>query len=150
MLSNMVWTGYLIRFRLNLRVGQIQIVVYKTALALNLSYLSKWFHYINPALTSNLLTCVIWNLHPLDVTKPCSFNRQVISNNDLPCIDSAVTVLSLSWDSDRFLKTHSKLVNLLMVVSYGFGEFGELFYSNACSFHSIQVRSTSIVKDEQK
>ena len=37
-----------------------------------------------------------------------------------------------------------------MVVSYGFGEFDELFYSNACCFHSIQARATSIVKDEQK
>ena len=62
--------------------------VYKTDLVLNLSCLSKWLHDINPALTSNLLTCVIWNLHPLDATKPCSFNRQVISDNDFPCIDS--------------------------------------------------------------
>ena len=84
----MVWTGYSIRFRLNLRVGQIRIGVYKTDLVLNLSYLSKWLHDINPALTSNLLTCVIWNLHPLDVTKPCSFNRQVISDKVFPCIDS--------------------------------------------------------------
>ena len=74
--------------RLNLRVGQTKIGVYKIDPALNLSCLLKWFHDINPALTSNLLTWVIWNLHPLDVTNPCSFNRQVISDKDFPCINS--------------------------------------------------------------
>ena len=38
---------------------------------------------------------------------------------------------NLYRDGNRLFKTYSKLVNLLMVVSYGFGEFGELFYSNA-------------------
>ena len=41
------------------RVGQIRIEVYKIDLALNLSCLLKRLHDINPALTSNLLTCVI-------------------------------------------------------------------------------------------
>ena len=37
-----------------------------------------------------------------------------------------------------------------MVVCYGFGEFGELLYSNSCSFHPLQTRTTSIIKDEQE
>lgn len=46
------------------------------------------FYSISPVLTSNRLTWVIWNWQPLDVTKPCSFNRSAISDNDLPCVDS--------------------------------------------------------------
>ena len=40
-------------------VGQIRIEVYNIDLALNLSCLLKRLHDINPALTSNLLICVI-------------------------------------------------------------------------------------------
>ena len=43
---------------------------------------------VSPALIINRLTWVIWNLQPLEVTKPCSFSRSVISDNDLPCIVS--------------------------------------------------------------
>ena len=61
--------------RLKLKVGQTRIGVYKTNLVLNLSCLSKWLHDINPALTSNLLICVIWNLHPLDISwQPIQFS----------------------------------------------------------------------------